>query len=174
MALLGELGVISPANTLSGMAWEAQRILTGASAMTLGQRAVSILKTGSLPVLLKARVFAYSGDGLTVNIYSGPTYTGGTADPVYNMSRMSTKVLQSQLLTGFTLTADGTQAAATMSLVGPTSAQGAGSLMSRFGGNRLLAPNTSYLLTFTSLSAGQTVTARLEFLEGILDFASIE
>lgn len=171
MALEGSLGVIMSANTLSGMAWEAQRVLTG---MTAGQRAASIIKTGNLPVLLKSRIFAYTGDGVTVNLYSGPTYTGGTPDPVFNMSRISTNTLKAQLLTGFTLTADGVQAAATMSLVGPSGSQYKGSHMTHFGSNRLLAPNTSYLLTFTSISASQTVTARLEFLEGILDFNSIE
>lgn len=171
MTLLATVGGVYPANTYSGRAWEAQRIV---GPMTTGQRAVSILKTGSLPVLLKARVFAYTGDGLTVNIYRDPVYTDGTPDPVYNMSSLSDVVLESQLLVGFTLTDDGTQAAATMSLIGPASAQGAGSVLSRFGSNRILAPNTNYLLTFTSLSNAQTVTARLEFFEGIMDYSTLD
>lgn len=168
MALVATIGGIVPANTYSGQAWEAQRVVSN---MALAQRATSIFKTGALPVLLKARVFAYTGDGLTVNIYRNPVYTGGTPDPVYNMSSLTQEVLLSQLLVGFTLTGDGTPAAATMSLIGPASAQGAGSVLSRFGGNRVLAPNTSYLLTFTSLSNAQNVTARLEFFEGIVDYS---
>lgn len=171
MALLATVGGIFPANTYSGKAWEAQRVLPP---MAIGQRATSILKIGSLPVLLKARVFAYTGGGLTVNIYRNPIYTGGELDPVYNMSGLSTAVLESQLLVGFTLTADGDPAAATLSLIGPASAQGAGSVLSRFGSNRILAPNTSYLLTFTSLSNAQTVTARLEFFEGIMDYSTLD
>ncbi|UOW66335.1 hypothetical protein vBAspALolek_53 [Aeromonas phage vB_AspA_Lolek] len=171
MALIATVGGVFPANTYSGKAWEAQRLLPP---MVLGQRATSILKTGSLPVLLKARVFAYTGDGLTVNIYRDPVYTGGAPDPVYNMSSLSTLVLESQLLVGFTLTDDGVPAAATMSLIGPASAQGAGSVLSRFGSNRILAPNTSYLLTFTSLSNAQAVTARLEFFEGIMDYSTLD
>lgn len=171
MTLLATLGGVYPANTYSGKAWEAQRVLPP---MALGQRAVSILKTGSLPVLLKARVFAYTGDGLTVNIYRNPVYTGGAPDPVYNMSSLSDVVLESQLLVGFTLTGDGTQVAATMSLIGPASTVGGGSHLSRYGSNRILAPNTSYLLTFTSLSNAQTVTARLEFFEGIMDYSTLD
>lgn len=171
MTLLATVGGVYPANTYSGRAWEAQRLV---EPMATGQRATSILKTGSLPVLLKARVFAYTGDGLTVNIYRNPVYTGGAPDPVYNMSSLSDVVLESKLLVGFTLTDDGTPAAATMSLIGPASAQGAGSVLSRFGSNRVLAPNTSYLLTFTSLSNAQTVTARLEFFEGIMDYSTLD
>lgn len=171
MTILATVGTVAVANTYSGRAWEAQRIV---GPLALAQRAISILKTGSLPVLLKARVFAYTGDGLTVNIYRNPVYTGGTPDPVYNMSGLSDVVLESQLLVGFALTGDGVQAAATMSLIGPASAQGAGSVLSRFGSNRILAPNTSYLLTFTSLSNAQTVTARLELFEGIMDYSTLD
>ena len=71
-------------------------------------------------------------------------------------------------------TVGGVYPAATMSLIGPASAQGAGSVLSRFGGNRILAPNTSYLLTFTSLSNAQTITARLEFFEGIMDYSTLD
>ena len=171
MTILATVGGVYPANTYSGKAWEAQRKV---GPLALDQRVTSILKTGSLPVLLKARVFAYTGDGLTVDIYRNPVYTGGTPDPVYNMSSLSDAVLESQLLVGFALTGDGIPVAATMSLIGPASAQGAGSVLSRFGSNRILAPNTSYLLTFTSLSNAQTVTARLEFFEGIMDYSTLD
>lgn len=171
MSVIATVGGVYPANTYSGRAWEAQRSV---GPMATAQRAVSILKVGNLPVLLKARVFAYTGDGLTVNIYRNPVYTGGTPDPVYNMSGLSNKVLESQLLVGFTLTGDGTQAAATMSLIGPASNVGSGSLLSRYGSNRILAPNTSYLLAFTSLSNAQTVTARLEFFEGVMDYSTLD
>lgn len=171
MSLIASVGGVYPANTYSGRAWEAQRIV---GPMTTGQRATSILKTGNLPVLLKARVFAYTGDGLTADICRNPVYAGGTPDPVYNMSSLSDGVLGSQLLVGFALTDDDLQAAAAMSLIGPASAQGAGSVLSHFGSNRLLAPNTSYLLTFTSLSNAQIVTARLEFFEGVMDYSTLD
>lgn len=156
------------ANAKNGTQWEAQRRLTG---MTSGQRATSIIKTGALPVDLKARVFAYTGSGVIARVYKDPVYTGGAPDQVYNMNTMpgAAATLQTQLLTGFTLTADGAEVAAPLFLIGPASNQYAGSTLASFGSNRILAPNTSYLLTFESLSAGQDVTARLEFYEGGLD-----
>lgn len=170
MSIIGSFGQAPAANTYSGYAWEAQRVLTG---MALNQRATSIFKTGNLPVLLRARVFAYTGEGLTVDVYRDPIYTGGTPEAtIFNMNDMSPRVLQSQIIVGATITGDGTKAATTMSLVGPASAQGAGSTMSRFGSNRILRPNTSYLLSFISLSNAQTVTARLEFFEGIMDYSA--
>lgn len=172
MALIGTIGGAPPANTYSGYAWEAQRVLTG---MALNQRATSIFKTGALPVMMKSRVFAYTGEGLTVDVYRDPVYTGGTPETtIFNMNDISDTVLLSQILVGVTLTGDGTRCASTMSLIGPTSAQGAGSVMSSFGGNRILRPNTSYLLTFISLSNAQTVTARLEFFEGVLDYSTLD
>lgn len=156
------------ANSKNGTQWEAQRRLTG---MTQGQIATSIIKTGSLPVDLKARVFAYTGSGIIARVYKAPTYTGGTPDPVYNMNTIPgvAATLETELLTGFTLTANGTEVAATLYLIGPSTNQYTGSTLASFGSNRILAPNTSYLLTFESLSAGQDVTARLEFYEGELD-----
>lgn len=160
------------ANAKNGTQWEAQRRLTG---MALNQRATSIIKTGSLPVDLKARLFAYTGTGVIARIYKDPTYTGGTPDPVYNMNSIpgQAATLQTQLLTEFTLTADGTPVAAPMYLIGPSQIQGKGSLLTSYGGNRILAPNTSYLLTFESLEAAQDVTARLEFYEGELDLPTV-
>lgn len=172
MALVATLGGVIAANSYSGKLWEAQRVV---SAMTLGQRAESILRVGAKPVMLKARVFGYTGDGLTVNLYRSPVYTGGTPETtIYNMSDSSEEVLLSSILVGAVLTSDGVQRATTMSLIGPASAQGAGSILSRFGGNRILQANTDYLLTFTSLSNAQTVTARLEFFEGVLDYSYLE
>lgn len=156
------------ANAKRGTQWEAQRRLTG---MAAGQRATSIIKTGSMPVDLKARIFAYTGDGVIARVFKDPVYTGGAPDPIYNMNSIpgAAATLQTQLLTGFTLTADGAEIAAPMYLIGPEGAGGKGAHLSQFGSNRILAPNTSYLLTFESLEGAQDVTARLEFYEGGLD-----
>lgn len=159
------------ANSKRGTQWEAQRRLTG---MTAGQIATSIIKTGEFPVDLKARIFAYTGDGVIARVFKDPSYTGGTPDPVYNMNNIpgAAATLQTQILTGFTLTANGTEIAAPMYLIGPEGAGGKGAHLSQFGSNRILAPNTSYLLTFESLEASQDVTARIEFYEGGLDLLS--
>lgn len=121
------------ANSKNGTKWEAQRRITG---MSLNQRATSILKTGSLPVDLKSRVFAYTGTGLVARVFRGPSYTGGAADPVFNMNTIpgAAKTLQSQLLTGFTLTADGVEVAAPIFLIGPSQVQGKGRFLTHMVG----------------------------------------
>jgi len=174
--LVGEAAFITQgyqeANSKNGSQWEAQRLVSG---MALNQRATSILKTGALPVDLKSRVFAYTGSGIVARVFKNPTYTGGVQEPVYNMNTIPgvARVLQSQLLTGFTLTADGQEIASPIFMIGPSQVQGKGSLLSPYGGNRILAPNTSYLLTFESLDAAQSVTARIEFYEGLLDIPGV-
>lgn len=161
------------ANSKRGTQWEASRMLTG---MALNQVATSIIKTGSKTVDLKARVFGYNGEGVIARIYRAPTYTDGTTDgnTIYNMNTIpgKTAVLETQILTGFTLSANGVECGAAIYAIGPASNQAKGSLLTPYGSNRILAANTSYLLTFQSLSADQTVSARLEFYEGGLDLLS--
>lgn len=159
-------------NAKTGTQWEAQRRLTG---MASGERALSIIMTGDKPVDLKARLFGYTGDGLEADIYKNPSYTGGVANAVYNMNTIpgAAAVREFQLLTGFTLEDDGEQIAATISLIGPQSNQSKGQPLTSFGSNRILAPNTSFLLVFTSLSEAQDITARIEMYEGELDYPPV-
>lgn len=168
MAVIAEFTAPAIANTYTGYAWEAQRVLLD---MAAGQRAVSIFRTGSLPVMLKARAFAYDGDGITAEVFRSPVFTGGVPETtIFNMNDMSLEVLESQILVGVTLTSDGDRCSTPMTLIGPASAQGAGSTLSFFGSNRMFRPFTDYLLAFTSKSASQDVTARLEFFEGVLNY----
>lgn len=161
------------ANAKRGTQWEASRMLTG---LALNQVATSIIKTGSKPVDLKARTFGYTGKGVIGRIYKGPSYTGGSVsgNDIHNMNTITGKAaaLETQILTGFTLTANGAECGAAIFAIGPTSNQAKGSLLTSMGGNRILQPNTSYLLTFESLEAGQDISARLEFYEGGLDLLS--
>lgn len=174
LVIRGQAGVIvqgfPEANAKNGTQWEVQRRLEG---MALNQEATSIIRTGNLPVDLKERLFAYTGLGIEANIYMNPVYTGGTTvgNEIYNMNTIPgvPATLQTQVLTGFTLTSPGQRVGTPLTLIGPAQVQGKGSLLSAYGRNRILAPNTSYLLVFKSLDADQTVTARLEFYEGELD-----
>lgn len=158
------------ANAKRGAQWEASRVLTN---LALNQISTSIIKTGSKPVDLKARTFGYTGKGVTARIYKNPTYTGGTTNgnTIYNMNTIDGKAspLETQILTGFTLTGNGVECGAPIYAIGPTANQAKGSLLIQYASNRILQPNTSYLLTFESLEAGQDISARLEFYEGVLD-----
>ena len=152
-------------NKKLGQQWEASRLLTLGDGATL----YSVIKTGQYPVDLKKREFAYSGDGVVGNIYASPQYTGGNIDPWYNM-RPSQGQPETQLLSSITLVNGnkGTKCGATIHAIGNKSIQGQGNSGASYATNRILEPNSEYLLEILSLS-GQDVAARLEIYEGDLD-----
>ncbi len=157
-------------NKKRGAQWEASRLITIADD-TPASNAYSIIQTGSLTVDLKARVFGYTGLGVIGRIYKNPTYSGGTNDPWYNMRTGADGQPLTKLLTGFTLTNSGTKCGADIFAIGPESNQARGHSPSEFARNRILEPNTAYLLEIQSRDpAQQVVTARLEMYEGILDW----
>lgn len=159
------------ANKKNGSQWEASRLISIASNAP-ASNAYSIIRTGALPVDLKSRVFGYDELGVIGRIYKGPTYTGGTEDPWFNMNpRFQGTQPLAKLLTGFTLTNNGTKCGADIVGIGPASAQGRGSTPREFGSNRILdEPNTAYLLEIQSRNGtAQNVYARLEIYEGGLD-----
>lgn len=153
------------ANKKQSVQWEASRLVTLAS----GETATSILLTGSQHVDLKKREFAYRKAGVVARVYKNPTYTGGIEDALYNLNT-SGGLPETKLLTGFTLTDNGVECAAPIYAIGPDTNQTTGASTTAYATNRILEPNTSYLLTFESLDAAeQDVAARIEFYEGGLD-----
>jgi hypothetical protein len=158
-------------NKKRGLQWEASREISA----TAGTKYYSILKAGSVhPVDLKSRVLSATGDGIIARVYriTSSDYTGGAADPVYNMRPSIGTVLGAQVLTGFTLTtpvANLTKSGADLVLrVNSQGAQG-GFTPDGFGSNRIVDVNEQILLEIESLGA-QFVFARLEFYEGPLDY----
>lgn len=156
-------------NKKRGLQWEASRRVND---VAIGASIYSIILTGDTPVDLKSRTLGYTGESIRGRIYKGPTYTGGTPDPWYNMNpRYLGTQPQAQLLTGFTLTNNGVQAGADIIGIGPSSNQSRGATPREFGSNRILdEPNMAYLLEIINDSnAVQDVMARLEIYEGGLD-----
>lgn len=166
-------------NKKAGVQWEASRLVKATNATYY----YSVIVTGDKPVDLKLREFAYTDLGLIGYIYKNPTYTGGTPDQVYNMTDINPVVSGIQLLTGITIAnptqiptnsgvnapaAWGTPFGAPIYAIGPVSNQTSGATTQAFASNRILAPNTEYLLVFYSRSA-QEITARLEWYEGDID-----
>jgi hypothetical protein len=159
------------ANKKLGVQWEASRLVTIANDAP-ANNVYSIIRTGSKPVDLKSRVLGYTGAGVVGRIYKNPVYTGGAADPWYNMNgRFAGTQPEAQLLVGFTLTSVGTKAGADLFAIGPASQQGKGALPQPLGSNRIFdEPNTAYLLEIASLDQQpQQVASRLEIYEGALD-----
>lgn len=158
-------------NKKLGAQWEASRLISIASNDPLNN-SYSIIRTGTKPVDLKSRVLGYDEVGVIGRIYKAPIYTGGTADPWYNLNpRYNAAQPEAQLLVGFTLTNKGAKCGADIVGIGPNSTQSRGSTPIQFGSNRILdEPNTAYLLEIESRHTGsQNVWARLEMYEGGLD-----
>lgn len=144
----------------------------GSTLFTLGalDKNDTFFVTGALPVSLKGRVIGYTGDGVTAEIYTGATYTGGTPAVYQNASDINPVAGLSQIIVGATVSDAGTLAFAPNHLIGNTSNQGKGTAGIVVGRESLLKPNTTYLFRITSIdSAAQDVTSLLTWYEGELD-----
>ena len=130
----------------------------------------TIFLTGALPVSLKHRQIGFTGTGVSAFIYKVPTYTGGTSVVYQNPNSINPVVGLSQIIVGSTVTNDGVLTFAPDHLIGSSSKQGKGSSPSNIGQEKILAPNTAYLLRLTSLDAQeQQITSHLSWYEGDLD-----
>ena len=161
-------------NKKRGLQWGASRLIVNAPTSTgaINSTGVyySILRTGDNPVDLKSREFAHTGTTVIADVFEAPTYTGGTPDPIYNACGIVSTVSTVELLTGFTLTAEGVKFAPTVYVLGPTSQQSRGAPNALYGSNYILAANTSYLLKFYSADTQlQDIAVRIEFYDGGLD-----
>jgi hypothetical protein len=130
----------------------------------------TIFLTGDLPVILKGRNLAFDGLGVIASIFEGPTYTGGVDTAYQNASAINPKEGLSKILVGSSVTSDGVLKFAPNNIIGSSSNQSRGSTGSVAGGERILKPNTAYLLKILSLDpADQAVTSYLSWYEGELD-----
>lgn len=160
-------GSIIQEGTRTGRLYNASRRVTGVAA---GANVDSIFTVGALPVYLFQREVGRSGLGVSASIYRGPTFTGGTLDPVYSVNDLTGDgdLSTIQLRIGPTVTAVGTQTIATSYAIGNTSNQGQGGI-AELKQPLYMLPNTSYLLRITSLdSQAQDITANIAWYEGYL------
>lgn len=160
-------GSIIQEGTRTGRLYNASRRVTGVAA---GANVDSIFTVGALPVYLFHREVGRSGLGVSASIYRGPTFTGGTLDPVYSVNDLTGDgdLSTIQLRIGPTVTAVGTQTIATSYAIGNTSNQGQGGI-AELKQPLYMLPNTAYLLRITSLdSQAQDITASIAWYEGYL------
>lgn len=155
------------ANSKLGVQHEGSTLLQDVAA---GASNDTIFLTGALPVALKGRVINFDGTGVKGEIYTGATYTGGTVAEYQNASDINPAAGLAQIIVGATITADGDLAFAPTYSFGNDSNQGKGGIQSTLGGEKLLKPNTAYLLRLTSLdTATQNISSFLTWYEGELD-----
>lgn len=160
-------GSIIQEGTRTGRLYNASRRVTGVAA---GANVDSIFTVGALPVYLFQREVGRSGLGVSASIYRGPTFTGGTLDPVYSVNDLTGDgdLSTIQLRIGPTVAAVGTQTIATSYAIGNTSNQGQGGI-AELKQPLYMLPNTAYLLRITSLdSQAQDITASIAWYEGYL------
>ena len=155
------------ANSKIGAQHEGSTLLTGVTALSNND---TIFLTGSLPVALKGRVISYTGRGVSAFIYESPEYTGGTPTEYQNASAINPVTGLSKIIVGATVTVDGVLRFAPEHLIGNRSNQGKGGTGSVVGREKILKPNTAYLLRLASLdNQAQSISSLLTWYEGELD-----
>lgn len=138
------------------------------NALLAGTFQDAVFIVGAQPVLIKSRQIVFTGASITAQVFESPTYTGGTLASLYNLNRMKPVACLSQVKTGVTTSATGTQVAAPTYAYG-TDSQGnrAVGTFSVTGLERVLAPNTTYLLRITNNdTATAKVSTYVTFYEG--------
>jgi hypothetical protein len=154
-------------NRKLGGQWGASRRIVGATA---GGKYYSIIKTRTLPVDLKARIFSYTGDGVIARLYTGFTPQALPAPEAVYCKRPSKPAFRDFDL--YALSAApaslGTKWSEDLFLEGNTSVQGRGSQLVSAGQGWIIDPNTELLLEIESLSA-QNISATLAMFNGLLD-----
>jgi len=130
----------------------------------------TIFLTGNSPVILKSRRIGYTGTGVNAFIYENPSYTGGTLSPTQNPNAINQVATLSQVLINPSISAVGFLIFSPEYSIGSTSQQSKGSTSRETGQEKILKPNTAYLLRLTSIdSQVESVTTSLSWYEGPLD-----
>lgn len=159
------------ANSKLGVQHEGSTLLQDVAA---GASNDTIFLTGALPVALKGRIINFDGVGVKGEVYTGATYTGGTPAEYQNASDINPVTGLAQIIVGATVTNDGDLAFAPTYSFGNESNQGKGGIQSTLGGEKLLNPNTAYLLRLTSLDTQtQNISSFLTWYEGELDLPRV-
>lgn len=135
-----------------------------------------IFITGAKPVIIKSRVLSFTATKVTATVYRSPTYTGGTPQTPFNLNDINPVTSTVTVITGATVTNNGTQFGAVNYLYG-TSGVGnsqSGTFVSP-GIERVLQPNTTYMLeTVNSGEGTHSISAYLTWYEGIPDLPRAE
>lgn len=116
--------------------------------------------TGAKPVLFKGRVFDYIGEELTIQLYESPTgVTGGTAVTPRNFNRINPAASTVQITRDVTTVTDGVTIDDLEYFFGSTNAPQRQASSIPAGRERVLKPNTVYLIVITSVVG----TARAQY-----------
>ncbi len=156
------------ANVKNGLQYEASGI---AASLAAGANFDVEFQTGAKPVIVKGRQISFTGTQITATVFEAPTTSGGSAATVYNLNRINPVATTCTVKTGITVSATGTQISAPTYGIG--SAGTGNSVNGTYavdGAERVLKPNTKYLLRITNNDAAtQKAAAIFSWYEGTTD-----
>jgi len=147
------------ANVKNGSQFETS-FLSGSIAV--GATIGTLFTTGAKTVIIKDRQVATTCTQAELHLYSGPTATTGAAIPIFNLTTLpgvpATTTVALNLAA--TITANGTEIAAPTYVIGSTgNGQTLFGTYATNGAQRVLTPNTTYLLTFKNTGSGAGIAA---------------
>lgn len=152
-------------NVKNGTQWE---VSFENAAVVAGGNADAVMQTGNQYVLVKNRQVSFTGSEIEISVYKNPTYTGGTPLPVYNLNTSFATAPLATLYAGVSVTSVGTEIAAKTHAYGSdTNANQTVGSYNVIGIERVLQPNTAYLLRIQNQSAiTAKVAGYITFYEG--------
>jgi hypothetical protein len=155
------------ANVKNGTQWEFSFENTSLAA---GASSDAVFTTGSKYVLVKSRILTFTGSEIEASVYKGATYTGGSIVPIYNLNTTIEGLPLSAVRSGVTVTATGIEIAAKTHAYGTdTNVNQTVGSYNVAGIERVLQPNTTYLLRIVNQSAiSIKIAGYITFYEGEL------
>ena len=156
------------ANVKNGVQYEVAALSTTVAA---NGTIDTLFTTGSLPVIIKARQVDFNGTSARANVYRSPTFTGGTPVTYYNLNDISPVAGTVVIRSGGTVTSVGTEFGAPSFYIGTDGqANNKVGTYATLGNERILRPNTTYLLRLTNTSAAaMDIATYLSWYEGGTD-----
>jgi len=166
-------GVTIDVWNLLAQAGGASEVTNYTAALAGGASINYVAIVGAYPVMITRRSVMFDGLGLLLELFSTPTYTGGTPLVSYNMNAGFNTPVLSSLLGGATITTPGTKVASDITVLGNVTVGQtvvSTSLLNTDAIPHILMPNTTYLFRTTSLDTNaMRVSTHTQFFEGMSD-----
>lgn len=161
------------ANVKNGLQYDMRATWTLASVIPTGQVRKISFQTGAKHVLIKLREFQYIAEEMTLRLFRGPTgVTGGTPLSINNYNARNPVASTVSAAKNVTTTTDGTEfnAADPEVFFGAQTNPQRNQATALQGRERLLLPNTAYLVTITNSGTGDArAEYHLDWYEGDTD-----
>lgn len=156
------------ANVKNGVQYEVSSYIAALAPLANND---TVFITGPLPVIVKTRQIGFDATKLEAHVFKDTVFTGGSVIPYYNLNLRNPVVGGVIIRAGATITNAGTEAGAPTYMIG-SAGQGQNTVGAYqvSGLERLLAPNSTYMLRVTNTGAAPCqVSAYISWYEGGTD-----